>query len=654
MLWRRLATNRGLFDLFLLMVLLISSVIVYNARHLFNLKRGNLYFLSGLYETHPSDKAARLDHVDSIEQHSSHVDYAQTARPHNMSFDEYCDKHGEWIAIKNNVYVKKTAAFLYIDANLVRIHILRRGSLQHEFSFQVKILKRTGLMDSTTGLNKYRIEANFFLNQTAVLHAVSSSKYFYNVLSAQLNLSEYVSRTDLTSRSRMLKVMVLVWDKTRHESADAFVNLKLKQLRSTHNYNQRKGSLVCSKCFYLSKSDDFVTLKWWLELNKRTGHDNVYLCDHAIEKHPDFDLLFKEYAGFIRLDRLKCLPNLQSLEKYVKYKYLKSYRMLEWAETGQYDVTKYEVIMQLIQNECYSNYFDKYKYIAAYDNDEIIISNVAKNFFSLDDIRAYISKIDASFESVAKNEFKIDSRPVLSSVKCNRYEQVDNATTFEQYFGEVGTKFANFQPPRAYFFNQGYFLDLNFTEQIFDKFEASLANFSIGEPYELMFEVRDENRPGKAPHAFYFATKGKEEFHYAVNLLKIWRSVLKPFLKENRNVIAQFTRYFDRLFAIVDELNNFALGKTLHDTRVTIDLSIHFMESYMLAPVNDTPKIVLDRTYSNYHYLGYQYAHLSHFRKHQYFQFKTVPMHALILDLNYLNCFFLPTLAKISRSTLKV
>jgi hypothetical protein len=25
-------------------------------------------------------------------------------------------------------------------------------------------------------------------------------------------------------------------------------------------------------------------------------------------------------------------------------------------------------------------------------------------------------------------------------------------------------------------------------------------------------------------------------------------------------------------------LNNFALGKTLHDTRVTVDFSIHFME----------------------------------------------------------------------------
>jgi hypothetical protein len=43
-------------------------------------------------------------------------------------------------------------------------------------------------------------------------------------------------------------------------------------------------------------------------------------------------------------------------------------------------------------------------------------------------------------------------------------------------------------------------------------------------------------------------------------------------------VIAQNVKYFDRMFAIVGELNNFALGKTLHDTRVTADFSLHFME----------------------------------------------------------------------------
>jgi hypothetical protein len=314
--------------------------------------------------------------------------------------------------------------------------------------------------------------------------------------------------------------------------------------------------------------------------------------------------------------------------------------------------------MQLIQNECYSHNFDKYKYIAAYDNDEIIISNVAKDFFSLDDIRGYISKIDDRFASIAKKEFSIDAKRVMGgNVTCDRYDKNTGWSTFEMYFGEVGSKFSNFKPARAYFFNQGYFLDLNFTEQIFAKFERSLANFTFAEPYELMFEVTDLNRAGMPLHSFYFSTKGREEFHYAVNLLKIWKSVLRPFLGANRPVIKQFTQYFDRLFAIVDELNYFALGKTLHDTRVSVDLSIHFMESYMsFGSLNDTSnatRIVLDRTYNNYHYLGYNYAHLSHFRKIQYFQFKTVPMHALILDLNYLNCFFLPALAKISNSTLK-
>jgi hypothetical protein len=61
--------------------------------------------------------------------------------------------------------------------------------------------------------------------------------------------------------------------------------------------------------------------------------------------------------------------------------------------------------------------------------------------------------------------------------------------------------------------------------------------------------------------------------------------------------------------------------------------------------------LTIDHHYKNYNYLGYNYAHLSHFRKHQYFKYEFASISALVLDLNYLNCFFLPTLSKIAKTS---
>jgi hypothetical protein len=61
--------------------------------------------------------------------------------------------------------------------------------------------------------------------------------------------------------------------------------------------------------------------------------------------------------------------------------------------------------------------------------------------------------------------------------------------------------------------------------------------------------------------------------------------------------------------------------------------------------------LTIDRHYNNYNYLGYNYAHLSHFRKHQYFKYESASISTLVLDLNYLNCFFLPTLTKIAKTS---
>jgi hypothetical protein len=89
--------------------------------------------------------------------------------------------------------------------------------------------------------------------------------------------------------------------------------------------------------------------------------------------------------------------------------------------------------------------------------------------------------------------------------------------------------------------------------------------------------VTDSNEE-RGTRSFNFTIKSEPEFKYAVNLLRAYRTIVKPFFENNRKVIEEHSLYFDRVFSIVGFLNDFALGKSLHNTRVTMDFSIHFME----------------------------------------------------------------------------
>ena len=265
-----------------------------------------------------------------------------------IDYDNNCDKYGEWETIDNNVFLRRTGAFYFIDSNLFNIHLLRRGSMHHNFSLTVTILENAD--------KAYKTVATIRVNDTKLRHLWSTSKYFSAAINAHLAYD--LSGLDLNS----IEIKVLVTDKISGNTTKAYLNVKMKNLRS--DFASKKSSMVCTKCLHLTKKDDFFALKWWIELNRIAGFEKIYLCDHAIENHTSFSDLFDEFKGFLTVGTLKCMPNIQGLAKYSKYKYLKSYKQMEWAESGKHDVTKMDAVNILIINECYMEHIDKYKFIA--------------------------------------------------------------------------------------------------------------------------------------------------------------------------------------------------------------------------------------------------------------------------------------------------
>lgn len=312
------------------------------------------------------------------------------------------------------------------------------------------------------------------------------------------------------------------------------------------------------------------------------------------------------------------------------------------------------------------------RYIASIDNDEVIISNWAKDYFSISELITHVNNVSTSYSSVAKNDFSINVDSIITNFQCNRYQSESNSSVavktnkskeheIEDFLTELIKK-SQFQTtkPSSYFFNQGYFLENVLVDQIFKKLEEVLKEVDVekilnatqNSPVSVYLNVTDYNRPKesftKGPHPFSVTIKSQRELKYAINLLKVYKTYFKPYLDENAALFLNQTKDFDRFFAIVGHINNFALGKTLHNSDVSFDISLHMVENYFDISQNP-PQVKYDKANWRLNYFPYDLSHLSHFRKVQYFSYKEVPFEFLVFNLNYFNCYFRPILARFLR-----
>jgi hypothetical protein len=275
-------------------------VLVFNSGRISEVKRSSELLLAEFgFEQINVGKLSETDILNN-DSPTPFIEFKQ-AGP-NLTFDEYCDRHGEWSSIGNDVFIKKTGAFFFSDISLMRVYIFRRGSLEHSFSLDIKILmKKKSLVKSDATKNQFFVHSSKEINETKLEKPGYVSKYHYNIINARLDLTELgLQSTDLND----LKFQVQVRDILTNRTSNSYVDLRVKQM-SPVNFDKRKGSMICGKCLYLTKDDDFLTLRWWIEMNRLAGHDKIYLCDHAIEKHQAFTDLFDQYKDFVTLDHLK-------------------------------------------------------------------------------------------------------------------------------------------------------------------------------------------------------------------------------------------------------------------------------------------------------------------------------------------------------------
>jgi hypothetical protein len=190
-----------------------------------------------------------------------------------------------------------------------------------------------------------------------------------------------------------LTLEMVLYDSSSGLKSSAPIPIRVGYFKSS----QKSGSIVCSSAyFYFFNNMDhlssyfFRQFEWWFELNKRVGHKKVVIFNTSIPNRADYNQLFARYKDFVEIRELKYFPNFYYPNKKAyqddRHEYLTSFRLfgVEW----------YAMFQSLVLNECYYANKHAYKYIAAIDQDEIILPRVNKKLATRNDNFRLVSRLD--------------------------------------------------------------------------------------------------------------------------------------------------------------------------------------------------------------------------------------------------------------------
>jgi hypothetical protein len=144
----------------------------------------------------------------------------------------------------------------------------------------------------------------------------------------------------------------------------------------------------------------------------------------------------------------------------------------------------------------------------------------------------------------------------------------------------------------------------------------------------------------------------RDELHYARSLLKLYETTIRPFLIKHKHNLTAKAGTFNRLFFVSGKENNdHVAGKSIHNTRRTMDLFIHYAISFIDIDKTSVPKIAhreCDLCSNKDFVVPRELAHLSHFRNFLNYDMaqRVVPFSIFHFDLNYFKCFMIPLLTE--------
>ena len=353
-------------------------------------------------------------------------------------------------------------------------------------------------------------------------------------------------------------------------------------------------------CGRISYSKDYIKyLDYWIKTIKISGYDLITLFNHTFDS--DFNKIYSkaDHMQFIDMKQFNCLPNLlnNSSISFISFNDIKTETIIT-------------TFFQLISlNECYLMYKDKYKYIAVFDFDELILPRVAYN-----------NEINESFYiDFNQYPFKIDP---ISNKPSKLIPYLDSLELISKLDKKVNIRFemSNYLKHETM---DKIFLELE------KMFKLNLTKYTINQ--DKIFELDQRFSTETFFHLnSYIIIETEQDYKYAKHLYEMHKKYISPFLEKNHNEINQsvpeiFNRFY--YFTAFTDLANRSIPKpkTIHYTLQTnlVDLHVPFTINF-----KDSINVPI------------KFGHLSHFRELYRRPFKNSSIQEIFFDFNYFSSYF--------------
>jgi len=483
------------------------------------------------------------------------VYFKMNKNANNMNME--CDM--EWEILTDKCYFRKNIAYYYTDLKIIRLGLIRHVNFTHNFQFTIQV-------------------NNFTLTNIRTINIDQKCEYNF----------QYIE-TDFDSKSTKT-IQVKVRDKINN-STTKLISLKIKNYYENDNF--KKYAMICGRISY---SNDYLKyLDFWIKVLRLSGFDKLTLFNHtSLIESSNFDKKFVDIIQF------NCLPNLlinNNNKHFINFNDI---------ENKQNKLLISILFHNVSLNECYLMNKDKYKYIAIFDFDELILPRIA-----------YKNELNESFY-VNFNQYpdKIDPMSNRSSKLI-------------PYLDSLQLKSSKLDKKVNIRFEMNNFLKHETMDKIFSKlkymFKRNLTKYAINQSEIFTFD-NEFSKMYKMLNSFIFIETAKD-YNYAKKLYKMHKKYIEPYLEKYNNKIKQSVpEIFNRFYYFTGfRSDSYFVNKTIHYTNQSDLVGVH-------VPTNiETKDSII---------VSNKYGHLSHFREFYRRPFKNSSIREIYFDFNYFNNYF--------------
>jgi len=193
----------------------------------------------------------------------------------------FTPKNPIWEQINEDIFFKRSSAFYVIERSLLRIYFIRKKEIKYQLDFRIEIKL------------SFEETHHLFFKNVSIKSYGGFGLYEWNSLSYNFDLLRLLKKDsydDILNNDYKFQLYISNSNNTLEETLFP-IDVTLKYIRSRPS-KEKKGSIVCSKCFWL-KQTDYQDLFWWIELNRQAGYKKIVFCNNSIPNTKEFNDLFE-------------------------------------------------------------------------------------------------------------------------------------------------------------------------------------------------------------------------------------------------------------------------------------------------------------------------------------------------------------------------